>query len=71
MDSFIFSKKSFLLISLALVTFSAFSQFTLGPKVGYSSSKLSLDRSDISSDLKNNFQFGIFMRIGGGDLHST
>jgi hypothetical protein len=64
MNSFISPQKNFLLISLVLITFSAFSQFTLGPKVGYSSSKLSTKASDISSDLKNNFQFGIFMRIG-------
>jgi hypothetical protein len=64
MNLFISPKKNFLLISLVLITFSAFSQFTIGPKVGYSSSKLSLNYSNISSDLKNNFQFGVFMRIG-------
>jgi len=58
-------KKSILLLSfILLLTTSVFSQFTFGPKVGYNSTKLSLDRSDINSELKNNFQFGVFFRIG-------
>jgi len=57
-------KKSILLLSFILLTISVFSQFTFGPKIGYNSTKLSLDRSDINSELKNNFQFGIFFRIG-------
>jgi len=58
-------KKSILLLSfILLLTISVFSQFTFGPKVGYNSTKLSLDRSDINSELKNNFQFGVFFRIG-------
>ncbi len=57
-------KKITLLIVFALVASSAFSQFTFGPKIGYNSAKLSLDRSNITSDLKNNFQFGAFIRIG-------
>lgn len=41
-----------------------FAQLTLGPKIGYNTSKLSVDQSDISTSLKNSFQFGIFARIG-------
>ena len=41
-----------------------FAQFTLGPKIGYNTSKLSVDQSDIETSLKNSFQFGIFARIG-------
>ncbi len=41
-----------------------FAQFTLGPKIGYNTSKLSVDQSDIKTSLKNSFQFGIFARIG-------
>jgi len=41
-----------------------FAQFTLGPKIGYNTSKLSVDQSDITTSLKNSFQFGIFARIG-------
>lgn len=57
-------KKSILLLTLIIFTSTAFAQFTFGPKVGYNSAKLSLDRSDINSELKNNFQFGLFLRIG-------
>ena len=41
-----------------------FAQFTLGPKIGYNTSKLSVDQSEIETSLKNSFQFGIFARIG-------
>lgn len=57
-------KKNILLLLFTLLTGSVFSQFSFGPKIGYNSTKLSLDRSDISSELKNNFQFGLFLRIG-------
>ncbi len=57
-------KKNILLLSFILLASNVFSQFSFGPKVGYSSAKLSLDRSDINSELKNNFQFGVFFRIG-------
>lgn len=40
------------------------SKFTLGPQIGYAASNLSLNISDITNDLKNNFQFGIFARYG-------
>jgi hypothetical protein len=39
-------------------------QFSIGPKVGYTSSKLSIDQSDISSSFKNSFMFGAFVRLG-------
>lgn len=57
-------KKSILIFSFILIVSSVFSQFSFGPKIGYNSAKLSLDRSDINSELKNNFQFGVFVRIG-------
>ncbi|MCK4638410.1 MAG: hypothetical protein KAT33_03225, partial [Bacteroidales bacterium] len=44
-----------------------FAQFTLGPKIGYNTSKLSVDQSEIETSLKNSFQFGIFARIGKFD----
>ncbi|MBC35206.1 MAG: hypothetical protein CL663_04085 [Bacteroidetes bacterium] len=57
-------KKLILLFAAVLITTASFSQLTFGPKIGYNTAKLSLDRTDINSDLKNNFQFGIFLRIG-------
>ena len=56
--------KSILVLVFVFLTSGVFAQLTFGPKLGYSSAKLSLDRSDITSELKNNFQFGVFVRIG-------
>ena len=39
-------------------------QISFGPKIGYNTSKLSVDKSDIKTDLKNSFQFGVFLRLG-------
>lgn len=39
-------------------------QFSFGPKVGYSTSKLSTDFDDIKESVKHNFQVGVFVRIG-------
>lgn len=57
-------KKITLLLVLVLLASSVFSQLAFGPKIGYNSAKLSLDRNDINSDLKNNFQIGVFLRLG-------
>jgi hypothetical protein len=47
---------------LAAVTLNA--QFHLGPKIGYTTSKLSTDLDDIKEDVKHNFQIGAFARFG-------
>lgn len=39
-------------------------QFTIGPQVGYTASNLSVDKSEIVNNLKNNFLIGAFVRIG-------
>jgi len=57
-------KKLVLTFVLIFVSSMIFAQFTLGPKIGYNTSKLSVDQSDIKTSLKNSFQFGIFARIG-------
>lgn len=36
---------------------------TLGPKVGYQTSKLSVKRHDVKSDFKGNMTFGVFGRL--------
>ena len=56
-------KTTLLLVMLMAVSF-AFGQISLGPKVGYNTSKLTTDVSEINSDLKNSFNFGIFLRLG-------
>jgi hypothetical protein len=57
-------KKILLLSILAFLAFSVNAQLSLGPKIGYSTLKLSVDQSDITTDLKNNFLFGAFVRLG-------
>lgn len=57
-------KKIILILAAVIITTTAFSQISFGPKIGYNTAKLSLDRNDITSSLKNNFQFGVFLRIG-------
>ena len=49
----------FVLMASALMA-----QFSIGPKIGYTTNKLSVDKSDITSDLKNSFIYGAFVRIG-------
>lgn len=56
--------KGILIFLFVFISGSVFAQFNFGPKIGYSSAKLSLDRDDIKSELRNNFQFGAFMRMG-------
>jgi hypothetical protein len=55
------------IIILLIVLFSAlenYGQFAFGPKIGYTTSKLSTDKDSISESIKNNFQIGLFMRLG-------
>lgn len=49
---------------MLLVSCSVMAQFSIGPKIGYVTSKLSSDKDNIKTDLKNNFMFGVFARIG-------
>lgn len=57
-------KKLSLLFLLTLSASFVFGQFSIGPKIGYNTSKLSTDLDDIESDLKNSFHFGAFARLG-------
>jgi len=57
-------KKLALIFIFTLSAGVVFGQFTLGPKVGFNTSKLTTDIDEISSDLSNNFQFGAFVRFG-------
>ena len=53
-----------LLVFMSFGVISFAQKINIGPKIGYNATKLSLDRSDINSGLRNNFQFGAFLRIG-------
>jgi hypothetical protein len=57
-------KNIIIIALLILFTAQVRAQFDLGVKVGYSTSKLSTDFDDIKEDVKHNFQFGAFARIG-------
>jgi len=57
-------KKLTLLMLLLFVSGMMFAQFTIGPQIGYTSSKLTTNTSDIKSTFKSNFLFGAFARFG-------
>jgi len=57
-------KKITMLFVLMLAAGFAFSQISLGPKVGFNTSKLTTDTDEIQSDLANSFNFGVFLRLG-------
>lgn len=42
----------------------AFGQFSIGPKIGFNTSKLTTDLDQIESDVASNFNFGVFVRLG-------
>lgn len=56
-------KLTFILVILLAGHF-AFGQFSIGPKVGFTTSKLTTDLDSISTDFKSSFQFGAFVRLG-------
>jgi hypothetical protein len=59
-------KKVILISIFALLSSGMLAQgISFGPKIGYTTNKLSSDRSDITTDLKGNFLFGAFLRLGG------
>lgn len=57
-------KKITLLFIMALASSFVFGQFSIGPKIGFNTSKLTTEYDSISTDIKNNFHFGAFVRIG-------
>ncbi|MBS4058787.1 MAG: PorT family protein [Bacteroidetes bacterium] len=57
-------KKLFLLFVGLLLINIASAQFSIGPKIGYMSTKLSTDINEIESDLKDGLIFGAFVRLG-------
>jgi hypothetical protein len=57
-------KKLFLLFVGLLSINIASAQFSIGPKIGYMSTKLSTDINEIESSLKDGLIFGAFVRLG-------
>jgi hypothetical protein len=57
--------KKLLLLFVALATSGImYGQLHFGPQIGFSSSNLSINTDSITNNLKNNFMFGVFVRMG-------
>ncbi len=57
-------KKILILLIVIFAALDNYGQFTLGPKIGYTTSKLSTDFDDIKESARSNFQVGVFARFG-------
>ncbi|MBG0781599.1 MAG: PorT family protein [Bacteroidales bacterium] len=57
-------KKILFAFAFMLMATTLSAQISLGPKIGYTSNKLSVDKSEITSDLKSSFLYGAFVRFG-------
>lgn len=57
-------KKFTLIIFAILIATAMQAQFHFGPQIGYTSSKLTTNLTDVTSSVKSNFMFGVFARFG-------
>jgi hypothetical protein len=57
-------KRSILMIALVFLAGATFAQFTVGPKLGFTMSKLKTNFEDVKEEARAGFQFGAFARIG-------
>lgn len=57
-------KRAILISMMLFLAATTFGQFTLGPKVGLTMSKLSTNFEDVKEEAKAGFQFGAFARFG-------
>ncbi len=57
-------KRAILLSVMLFMACFVFGQFTIGPKVGLTMSKLSTNFEDVQEEMKTGFQFGAFARFG-------
>jgi len=57
-------KNTILIAAVMFLYIGVSAQISFGPKIGYTTSKLSTDQSDIKSDLKSSFLYGAFVRLG-------
>jgi len=57
-----------ILLAILIITYGsvaiAQSVFSLGPKIGYSSNKITDNLDSVQSSIKNSFQIGAFIRLG-------
>jgi hypothetical protein len=57
-------KKLLIILIIVIAALDNFGQISVGPKIGYSASKLSTNLDTIKESVKNNFQIGMFFRFG-------
>lgn len=57
-------KKGILSLALLLSVSLVMAQLSIGPKIGYTASKLSTNAEDVNEDFKNTLHFGAFARLG-------
>ncbi len=57
-------KKAILVSVMLFMASVTFGQFTVGPKIGLTMSKLSTNFEDVKEEAKAGFQFGAFVRFG-------
>lgn len=57
-------RKILILFVFLLAASDHYGQFSFGPKIGYTTSKLSTDFDDIKESVKHNYQIGAFFRFG-------
>ncbi len=57
-------KKIVIVAILFSLSYGLTAQISLGPKIGYTTGKLSIDQSDVTTSLKNSLVFGAFLRLG-------
>jgi hypothetical protein len=57
-------KKILIFLIVLFAALDNFGQFTFGPKLAYTTSKLSTDFDSIHESIKNNYQVGVFFRFG-------
>ena len=57
-------KKTIIFLIVLFAALDNFGQFSFGPKIGYTTSKLSTDIDDVKESAKSNFQIGAFFRFG-------
>ena len=57
-------KKITLLLAAVMMSAVMYGQFHIGPQIGYTTSNLTTNGTDIQSSMHNNFLVGVFARIG-------
>ncbi len=57
-------KKALLLSAFVFLASITFAQFTIGPKIGFTMSKLNTNFENVKEEVKTGFQFGAFARYG-------